>query len=198
MTSLIDFNLQSKGESMADAMERQKGKAGKACIDYAFHLAVMDPRPEVIDEVKKAIHDYGTPSFKIFLVYDFRVDDGIMIQLLEETKKHGGLVQVHAENFYIIQHMNAVLAAEKKLAPYYHAVSRPNIAEEEAVYRASKMVEMTGSRIYIVHLSSRRGLRWSSRPATGASRSTPRPARSTWCWTIRVTRSPNGAAPSTS
>ena len=37
-------------------------------------------------------------------------------------------------------------------------MSRPNLAEEEAIYRASKMVEMTGSRIYIVHLSSMEGL----------------------------------------
>jgi dihydropyrimidinase len=37
-------------------------------------------------------------------------------------------------------------------------MSRPNIAEEEAIYRASKMVELTGSRIYIVHLSSKEGL----------------------------------------
>jgi dihydropyrimidinase len=92
------------------------------------------------------------------MVYDFRVDDATMIQLLEETKKHGGLVQVHAENVHIIDHMNRVLEKEGKLDPYYHAVSRPNIAEEEAIYRASKMVEMTGSRIYIVHLSSKEGL----------------------------------------
>ncbi|MEJ2038173.1 MAG: amidohydrolase family protein, partial [Desulfosarcinaceae bacterium] len=100
----------------------------------------------------------GTPSFKIFMVYDFRVDDATMIKLLEETKKYGGLVQVHAENVYIIDHMNQVLAAEGKLAPYYHAVSRPNIAEEEAVGRAAKMVELTGSRLYVVHLSSKEGL----------------------------------------
>jgi dihydropyrimidinase len=81
-----------------------------------------------------------------------------MIKLLQETKKHGGLVQVHAENVHIINHMNQVLEKEGKLEPYFHAVSRPNIAEEEAIYRASKMVEMTGSRIYIVHLSSKEGL----------------------------------------
>ena len=52
----------------------------------------------------------------------------------------------------------SVLEKEGKLEPYYHAVSRPNIAEEEAIYRASKMVELTGSRIYIVHLSSKEGL----------------------------------------
>jgi dihydropyrimidinase len=159
VTCVVDFDLQQKGETLHEALERKKALAdGKVCVDYSLHPAIMDPRPDVIDEVKKACRDYGTPSFKIFMVYDFRVNDATMIKLLEETKKYGGLVQVHAENFYIIQHMNEVLAKEGKLEPYYHAVSRPNIAEEEAVGRAAKMVELTGSRIYIVHLSSKEGL----------------------------------------
>jgi len=159
VTCVVDFDLQQKGESLLDALERKKALAdGKVAVDYSLHPAVMDPRPEVIEEVKKACLEYGTPSFKIFMVYDFRVDDATMVKLLEETKKYGGLVQVHAENVYIIQHMNEVLAKEGKLDPYYHAMSRPNIAEEEAIYRASKMVELTDSRIYIVHLSSKEGL----------------------------------------
>ena len=159
VTTVVDFDLQQKGESLLEAIERKQSWAeGKVAVDYSLHPAVMDPRPEVIAEVKKAVLDYGTPSFKIFMVYDFRVDDATMIKLLEETKKYGGLVQVHAENVYIIQHMNELLEAEGKLTPYYHAVSRPNIAEEEAVARAAKMVELTGSRIYIVHLSSQEGL----------------------------------------
>jgi dihydropyrimidinase len=159
VTTVVDFDLQQKGESLLEALERKKALAeGKAVVDYSLHPAVMDPRPEIIDEVKKACREYGTPSFKIFMVYDFRVDDATMIKLLEETKKHGGLVQVHAENVYIIQHLNEVLEKEGKLEPYYHAVSRPNIAEEEAIARAAKMVELTGSRIYIVHLSSEEGL----------------------------------------
>ncbi len=159
VTTVVDFDLQQKGESLLEAIERKKSWAeGKTVVDYSLHPAVMDPRPEVIAEVKKAILDYGTPSFKIFMVYDFRVDDATMIKLLEETKKYGGLVQVHAENVHMIDHLNEVLAAEGKLEPYYHAVSRPNIAEEEAIARAAKMVEITGSRIYIVHLSSKEGL----------------------------------------
>ncbi len=160
VTALVDFDLQQKGETLLEAIERKKALAdGKVAIDYSLHPAVMDPRPEVIEEVQKACLEYGTPSFKIFMVYDFRVDDATMIRLLEETQKHGGLVQVHAENVYIIQHLNEVLEKEGKLTPYYHAKSRPNIAEEEAVSRAAKMVELTGSRIYIVHLSSLEGLR---------------------------------------
>ena len=159
VTCVVDFDLQQKGETLLEALERKKALAeGKVVVDYSLHPAVMDPRPEVIEEVKNACQDYGTPSFKIFMVYDFRVDDAIMIELLEKTKQYGGLVQVHAENVHVIDHMNAVLEKEGKLDPYYHAVSRPNLAEEEAIYRASKMVEMSGSRIYIVHLSSKEGL----------------------------------------
>lgn len=158
-TTVVDFNLQGKGQSLLETVETQKAKAGgKAVIDYSIHPAVVDPRPEVIDEVKQAIHEYGTPSFKIFLFYDFRVDDYTMIRLLEETKKHGGLVQVHAENFDMIRRLNERFEKEKTLSPLYHAKAHCILAEEEAVDRAAKMVEFTGSRIYIVHLSSKEGL----------------------------------------
>lgn len=108
--------------------------------------------------MEKAAKEYGTPDFKVFFVYDFRVDDATLLKLLEETKKHGGLVQLHAENVYVIDYMNEKLAKEGKLEPYYHAMSRPNLAEEEAVMRAIKMVELTGSSLYIVHLSSKEAL----------------------------------------
>jgi dihydropyrimidinase len=159
ITSIIDFDVQQKGESLLEAIERKKALAkGKAAIDFSLHPAITDLRPEILDEVKDAVQKYGTPSFKVFMAYDFRVDDNALIKLLEVTKKYGGLVQVHAENFDIIQHMNEKFAGEKKLEPYYHALSRPNIAEEEAVSRAIKLVELTNSRLYIVHLSSKEAL----------------------------------------
>jgi len=160
VTSLIDFAIQAKGESIRELLDRKKSWAdGKAAIDYSHHPGITDPTPEVIAEVEKAVKEYGTPSFKVFMVYDFRVDDGIMVKMLEQTKEHGGLVQVHAENFYVIQHMNEVFAKAGTLDIYHHALSRPNLAEEEAIYRASKMVELTGSSLYVVHLSSKEGLR---------------------------------------
>ncbi len=164
-TCIIDFSLQGKGEALRDAVDRQKGKAdGKTVVDYSIHPGVTDARPDVIDEVKKAIHEYGTPSFKIFLFYDFRVDDYAMIRLLEETKTHGGLVQVHAESFDMIRRLNEQFAAAGTLGPLQHAKAHAILAEEEAVDRCTKAVEFTGSRIYVVHLSSSRGL-WKVRQA---------------------------------
>jgi dihydropyrimidinase len=164
-TTIVDFNLQGKGESLRDAVDKQKAKAdGKAVVDYSIHPGVTDARPDVIDEVKKAIHDYGTPSFKIFLFYPFRVDDYAMIRLLEETKKHGGLVQVHAESWDIIERLNQQFEAAGTLGCMSHARAHAMIAEELAVTRAATAAEFTGSRIYIVHLSSSKGL-WKIREA---------------------------------
>jgi dihydropyrimidinase len=158
-TCIVDFNLQGKGESLRDAVDKQKAKAeGKAVVDFSIHPGITDARPDVIDEVKKAIHDYGTPSFKIFLFYPFRVDDYAMIRLLEETKKHGGLVQVHAESWDIIQRLNEQLEAAGTMGPLYHARAHSVLAEEQAIERGIMAVEFTGSRLYVVHLSSGPGL----------------------------------------
>ena len=119
VTTLVDFDIQQKGETIKDAIDRKKEMAsGKVSVDYSLHPAITDPRPDVIEEIKKAAQEYGTPSFKIFMVYDFRVDDATMIRLLEETKKHGGLVQVHAENYYIIEYLNQEFEKQGTLSPY--------------------------------------------------------------------------------
>ena len=159
ITSIIDFDVQQKGESIHAALERKKKiAAGKAAVDYSFHPAITDLRPEVIDEIEKAIKEYGTPSFKVFMTYDFRVDDATLLKMLDKTKEFGGLVQLHAENYYIIEYLNEKLAGLGCLEPYYHAKSRPNIAEEEAVARAIKLAELTESRLYFVHVSSKEAI----------------------------------------
>ena len=159
-TTVIDFSLQSRGESLSDAVERQKELAdGKSVVDYGIHPAVGEARPDVIQEVRRAILDYGTPSLKIYLYYDFRVDDYAMIRLLEETRRYGGLLQCHAESYDMIRRLDELQAARAERAPAFHARAHAPIAEEAAVERAVRAVELTGSRIYIVHLSTDRGLR---------------------------------------
>jgi dihydropyrimidinase len=45
-TTVIDFALQSRGHTMARALETWLGKSdGKACIDYGLHMAVTDLGP---------------------------------------------------------------------------------------------------------------------------------------------------------
>ena len=45
-TMVIDFALQSMGHPMAEAFKTWRAKSeGKACIDYALHMAVTDLGP---------------------------------------------------------------------------------------------------------------------------------------------------------
>jgi len=52
----------------------------------------------------------------------------------------------------------AKLLAEGKTAPEYHEVSRPDYVEAEAISRAILWTEEAKSRLYVVHLSSKKGL----------------------------------------
>ncbi|HJO95318.1 MAG TPA: dihydropyrimidinase [Victivallales bacterium] len=159
VTSIIDFDIQRKGESILQALDRKKKIAeGKSCIDYSFHPAITDLTTDVLNEIKTAVENYGTPSFKVFMIYDFRVDDLDLLNLLDKVRDIGGIIQVHAENYFMIEFMNKKLESAGKFEPYYHAVSRPNIVEQEAISRAIKLTEFTDSRIYIVHVSSKEGI----------------------------------------
>ncbi|MCP4179102.1 MAG: dihydropyrimidinase [bacterium] len=159
VTSIVDFDIQRKGESILQALQRKKKIAdGKSCIDYSFHPAITDFTPDVLNDIKAAVENYGTPSFKVFMVYDFRADDFALLNLLDKVKDIGGIIQVHAENYFMLEFMNNKLESEGKFDPCYHAVSRPNIVEHEAIFRAIKLAELTNSRIYFVHVSTKEGI----------------------------------------
>lgn len=154
-TCIIDHSLQGAGETLRDAVERGKARArGRAAVDFGIHPGISDARADVIGEVPRAIRAYGTPSLKIYLSYDFRLDDEAMIRILEQTGRHGGLLLVHAESHEIIQRLNERFAEAGTLEPRYHAKAHPALAEERAVERCIAAVERTGGRLYVVHLSS--------------------------------------------
>jgi dihydropyrimidinase len=87
--------------------------------------------------------------------------------------------------------------AEGKTAPIYHALTRPPVAEAEAVHRAIAMAEIAGAPG--VHRPSLRKTRSTrcARRATAASRPLPRPARSTCCSPSKTSSGPISKAPST-
>ena len=60
------------------------------------------------------------------------IDDRQMIGLMEEVKKHGGLINVHATNGDMIDYLIAKHRAEGKLSPLYHYLSQPEVTEAEA------------------------------------------------------------------
>ena len=158
VTTVIDFAIQQKGHSIMDAVKaRQKEAANKVCIDYGLHAAITDWNEATQAEIKQVI-EYGIPTFKMFMIYKdegWMADDGMLFQALEETKKWGGMIGVHAESVFVLDMLIKRYAKEKdKWGAYAHTLSRPDYTESEAVQRAIKWAEVTGGRLYIVHMSA--------------------------------------------
>jgi dihydropyrimidinase len=154
-TTLIDFAIQYKGQSLRQAFDTWMAKAAsKAVCDYAFHCIVTDVSGGQLSEMNDLVHE-GVTSFKLFMAYPgiFMLDDGSIFKALQTTAKNGGMVCMHAENGSAIDVIVQQALAEGKRAPKYHALTRPTTAEAEAVGRAIALAEMAGAPIYIVHLS---------------------------------------------
>ncbi|MFX1566350.1 MAG: dihydropyrimidinase [Promethearchaeota archaeon] len=158
VTTVLDFAIQQKGHSIMDAVTaRQLEANNKVCIDYGLHAAITDWNDETQAEIKQVI-DYGIPTFKMFMIYKdegWMADDGMLFQALEETKKWGGMISVHAESVFVLDMLINRYATEKdRWGAYAHTLARPYYTESEAVQRAIKWAEVTGGRLYIVHMSA--------------------------------------------
>ena len=154
-TTLIDFAIQSKGQSMRTALDTWVRKAeAKATIDYSFHMIVTDLPDAGIEEMNSLIRD-GVTSFKLFMAYPgvLMVDDGTIFKAMKNASRYGGLVCMHAENGSVIDLIVKEALAQGKTAPKYHALTRPATAEAEATGRAIALAEIADAPVYIVHLS---------------------------------------------
>ena len=155
-TMVIDFILQKQGNSLQSALDEWKGRSDNNCFgDYSFHMAVTDFNDNTKKEIKHLIEDVGITSFKTFMAYKgaLMIDDRQMIGLMEEVKKCGGLINVHATNGDMIDYLVAKHKSEGKLSPLYHYLSQPEITEAEASERFVDMTSYTACPGYIVHLT---------------------------------------------
>jgi dihydropyrimidinase len=154
-TTLIDFAIQYKGQTLRTAFDAWMKKAdGKAAIDYAFHCIITDLPDARLEEMGALVRE-GVSSFKLFMAYPgvFMLDDATIFRAMSQAARHGGLICMHAENGGAIDVIVQRALAEGKKAPKYHALTRPTTAEAEATARAIALAEMAGAPVYIVHLS---------------------------------------------
>lgn len=155
-TTVIDFVLQKQGYSLHEALHEWFGRAkGTTYGDYSFHMAVTDFNENTRMEIKEMIEEEGISSFKTFMAYKgaLMIDDRQMIGLMEEVKKQGGMVTVHATNGDMIDYLIHKNRESRNLSPLYHYLSQPEVTEAEASERFVDMLNYTGCPGYIVHLT---------------------------------------------
>jgi dihydropyrimidinase len=164
-TTVIPFAAQSKGRSLAAAVEDyHRRAAGRAVADYAFHLIVTDPSPEVLEQELPQLIGEGYTSFKVYMTYDdLKLNDRELLEVLDVAKRHQALVMVHAENAECIAWLTEHLIRDAHTEPLYHAAARPPVVEREATHRAISLAELVNVPILIVHVSGREAIeqiRW--------------------------------------
>ena len=155
-TTLIDFAIQTKGQSTLEALDTWHEKAeGKTAIDYGFHMIITDLEDNRVHEMKMLADD-GVTSYKLFMAYPgvLYVDDGTIYRAMRKAGENGTVVCMHAENGIVIDEIVKIALAEGKTEPKYHALTRPTRMEAEGVHRAISIAEVAHVPVYIVHLSS--------------------------------------------
>jgi dihydropyrimidinase len=161
VTTVIDFAIPYGQQSLHDAFDAWSERAKKACVDYCFHMAITNwdrHGPEMAAMVRK-----GCPTFKEFMIYaaeGWQSDDRAIFNALEQCKRLGGMLLVHAESARVLDELIArhhTPEEMKKHGATLHAVTRPNFIEAEAIQRAITWAEVTGGRLYIVHMSTGEG-----------------------------------------
>ena len=132
---------------------------GNAVVDYGFHGVLQHVNGEVLDEMAQIAEAEGITSFKVYMTYDFRLDDLDLMKILERAGKEHILIASHCENHGIVTCFREQFVKEGKTQTRWHPVSRPPEAEAEAVSRLLYLAQAAGEApVYIVHLSTRRGL----------------------------------------
>lgn len=132
--------------------------AYKAVIDYSFHGVIQHVTPGILDEIPMMV-EAGISSFKLYLTYQYRLNDDEVLQAMSHLHRAGALTTVHPENDAAIALRRTAFINAGKTAPRYHALSRPLECEAEAIARMINLAQLAGNvPLYIVHLSNGLGL----------------------------------------
>ncbi len=158
-TTFIDFVESRKDQSFTDALKERKRKAeARSVIDYAFHMTIGPDDMGKLDQVPAAVKA-GCRSFKLYMAYGLKLDDGQMLKALDAVNQAGALSVVHAENWDIICTLIEKNIAMGHVEPRWHPRSRPALLEGEAVGRVISIASFLDAPVHIFHISCPEAIR---------------------------------------
>jgi len=158
-TTVLTFNNPGTGISEDGARSPLRGldefrsrTDGESAIDFGLCAVIGGQQEDPVSELPELIAR-GVPTFKAFMVYDFRLPDDALRNAMRTAARHGGMLQVHCEEPAIIDPLVAEAVCRGDTACRYHALTRPAHAEGAATRKAIEMARQAEAPLYIVHLS---------------------------------------------
>src|SRR4051812_47889306 len=158
--TIVVFVVQAHGQRVQDQVALWHDKAGGNCaIDYAFHQIIGEVDADSLKAMDELI-DEGITSFKLFMAYPgvFLSSDGQILQAMQSAAGNGSLIMMHCENGSAIDVLVQQALERGETTPFYHGVTRPWQAEQEATHRAVMLADLTGAPLYVVHVSAKQAL----------------------------------------
>ncbi len=157
VTTFITYITPIVGQTLMEAAEQRKLQAvGRSHVDFGLHASLVRWEDREDDEIPQMI-EAGIPSFKMYTTYSdagLASSDEQIYHALLLASQHGGLIEVHCENDWIIESKIRKLTEQGHLQPVDHGASRPGYAEGEAVAAVIRAAYEAGTSVYIVHTSS--------------------------------------------
>ncbi|KAH5246851.1 hypothetical protein HBI42_133440 [Parastagonospora nodorum] len=156
-TTVLAFASQQRQDSsVLEPVQNYHAKANdQAYCDYGFHLVMTNPTAEILDnELPKLVED-GITSVKLYMTYEpYKLGDRQLLDVMLTCRELGMTTMIHAENSDMIALVIERLERRGNTDPFFHAIARPRLAEDEASYRAISLAELVDAPILIVHMSS--------------------------------------------
>lgn len=160
VTTLIHFAYAKPGMKLIDTIRQyQEEGAKKSYLDFAIHGTLFDPANQ-IDEIPKAF-ELGVTSFKMFMAYaklKWMTDDYHLAKAMDLIAECGGMAMVHAENGLVTDYLEDRSLRRGEDQKRVFLKTRPDYLEAEAIFRALSISAVTHCPLYIVHLSTARGV----------------------------------------
>ncbi len=163
-TTFLSFNNPGTGSSpeaarslTAGLREWRAATEVDSAVDVGLSLVLTSAMADPIAELP-AVIEAGIPTVKAFMVYEYGVDDAMLLRALRAMAERGGMLEVHCENRTILEALTARHLVAGEVEPRYHAASRPPYVEAEATARAIALARAAGAPLYVVHLSSAEAL----------------------------------------
>lgn len=161
-TTVLDFSQATENEDTVRAAESKiKRFSEQSPLDFTVKPMMVTAdfeSEEKLEGIFMGLQKSGIMAVKLFTTYKNLgryANNYQILMAMRIARKHGIMVQVHAENNDFIEGNMVALLRAGKTGPVYHARSKPDISEDVAVADAAIAARESGSKVYCVHLSTK-------------------------------------------
>jgi dihydropyrimidinase len=157
ITTLFDFaHHENKKDTLLTAYNRRLKMSKDCAANIFFHAGIINTETDISKEIYE-IAKQGVFTFKLYLNSP-TVTDLFLYKCFKAIKSVGGIALIHCEPGDMVEYLKQKFYNENKRSVFMHPKSRPDYFEEFAIRKCIDIAKFFDTNIYIVHLTTQKGL----------------------------------------